>query len=207
MKNKGEKFNRSGNLILKKFVIILVVAILISGLGILIFYNKDKVGGYVIKNERPDPIDTLTVPIDNTDDEQMPEEKLEELKETEEYKSFASSCGGNGGSVLITTESGSVTYECYQKSDDAGSNCRTDSDCGSYNCNLQAAVDSGACILIKTDKNFTEKTYVYTYSCSSNKPGVCGEIPRNMPVYYWVGDNVIEYGEKSFPEEDEFKPV
>ncbi|MBI2449368.1 hypothetical protein HYV49_03665 [Candidatus Pacearchaeota archaeon] len=205
MRNKINKINKSGSLMARKVVIILIIVILVAGFW-MSFFNKDKILGYVInENKRPDPIDTLTVPLDNTDEtNEITEEKL---KETEEYQSFTSSCGSAGGGVLVSIGSSSATYECYQKSDDAGTNCRTDADCGSYNCNLQTAVDSGICVLIKTDKNFTEETYIYTYNCASTQPGLCGEIPRNTPIYYWVGDNVIEYGNKTFPEEDEFQPA
>lgn len=207
--NKMMKNKKGVGNLTKIIVIVLIVVILVAGFWIA-FFNRDKIGknilGYVInENKRPKPIDTLTVPINNTEGQLKPSE--EKLKETQEYQSFASSCGSSGGGVLITVGSGSVTYECYQISDDAGKSCRTDSDCGSYNCNLQAAVDNGVCVLIKTDKNFADETYTYTYNCESSSPGICGEIPRNTPVYYWTGDNVIETGNKSFPEEGEFEPV
>ena len=198
----------------KKFVIILIVIIFVAGFWTFIFFKKDKIAGYVInENKRPEPVDTLTVPLDNTDEQgnplQITEEELEkELKETEEYQSFASSCASSGGGVLVSIDSGSATYECYIKADDAGSNCRTDADCGSYNCNLQAGVDSGVCILVKTDKNVSDMTYIYTYNCTSAKPGICGEIPRDVPIYSWVGDTVIEAGKKFAPgDEGVFKPI
>ncbi len=203
MKNKEGISKNLGKIV----IIILIAIILVAGFWI-VFFNKNKIAGYVInENKRPKPIDTLNVPLNTSENQnQIPTE--EELKETQEYQSFASSCGNNGGGVLVTIGSGSATFECYQKAEDSGNSCRTDADCGSYNCNLQAAVDNGVCVLIKTDKNFTDETYVYTYYCPTSKPGVCGEIPRNTPIYYWAGDNVIEYGEKSFPnEEGEFKPI
>lgn len=199
-------------------------------IGIMISYNllngrNPITGGF----QKPKPLETLKIPLPlnesgsiSTDSDifkNMSEHTLREsvnivAKQSAgggglggDYAEFSENCAEQGGEVLIDANSTTAIFECYRRSDDAGKTCRTDADCGSYNCNLQAAVDSRTCILVKTDKDLYNRTYTYTYNCSTSEPGICGEIPRNMPNYYWVGDSVIEYGEKVFPiAEREFLP-
>ncbi len=204
-------------------IIVFFIGLLIF-FGILAFFSgREDIQSRIDELKRPEPIDSLILPRPSNPGitEENPVKKelfarekiLNEVKKGVgsaggEYSRFSESCAAQGGGVLVGVNQSSIVFECYKTSDDAGKPCRTNADCRSYNCNLQAAVDSGACILVKTDKYFDNQTYIYTYNCSNSTPGVCGKIPSNTPDYYWAGDTVIEYGQKFFPgEEDEFRPL
>lgn len=207
-----------------KIVIFLIVVAVFFGV-LAFFSNRDDILSKVEGLKRPRPIDSLTLPrpsdvspeVNSSNPvkrELMQKEKIiSQIKAGGggaggDFMQFQASCIAQGGNVLTDVNESNIIFECYGLSSDAGKPCRTDVDCGSYNCNLQVAIDLGVCTVTKTDKYFDNQTYIYSYICSNSKPGLCGEIPRNAPEYYWAGENVIEYGQKIFPgEEDEFQPV
>lgn len=207
---------------MRKTYFIIFIIILVGFFIALAFLNNKNIISRIEDVKRPRPIDSFTVPLPPSQNKTaLPHEVIQErimqrervieamhAMPNSDGGKFAQSCVQQGGGVLVDVNASTVIYECYLVSSDAGKNCRTDVECGSYNCNFQIAIDSGVCVLIKTDKYFVNQTYFYSYHCSTPSPGICGEIPKNMPEYYWIGDTVLEYGEKIFPnEQNEFHPV
>jgi hypothetical protein len=81
---------------------------------------------------------------------------------------------------------------CFQKAPDAGKACASGTDCLSGVCDLENASKSDRCILIS--KNLTgEKNQYYgqefftaTYSCRTDKPGICTEAIENRGNPGWA---------------------
>ncbi|MDD5626311.1 MAG: hypothetical protein PHG83_04080 [Patescibacteria group bacterium] len=75
---------------------------------------------------------------------------------------------------------------CYQKAPDTGKECAVGTDCLSGGCDLESAIKSNKCNLIKKEltggKNQygNEEFYTATYSCETVKPGICTEAIGNQ---------------------------
>lgn len=78
-----------------------------------------------------------------------------------------------------------VLRGCFQKAPDTGKECATATDCLSGVCDLESAIKSNKCSLIKKEltggKNRFggQEFYTATYSCKVIKPGVCTETITN----------------------------
>ena len=78
-----------------------------------------------------------------------------------------------------------VLRGCFQKAPDTGKECASGKDCLSGVCDLESAIKSNKCILIKKEltggKNqyYGQEFYTATYSCGTPKPGACTETISN----------------------------
>jgi hypothetical protein len=101
--------------------------------------------------------------------------------------SFEENCASKDGVVRTFDLHPSWTFlkGCFQKAPDTGKECASGKDCLSGVCELESAIKSNRCTLIK--KEFTggknqyhgEEFYTASYSCSTPKPGVCTETISN----------------------------
>jgi hypothetical protein len=95
---------------------------------------------------------------------------------------------------------------CFRKAPDTGKACSSGTDCLSGVCDLESAIKSDKCSLIKKEftgernrYNQSQEFFTATYSCSSDKPGACAETIRNEinpgganHTFNLVGKTIVE---------------
>jgi len=161
----------------------------------------------IFSRKKPKPLFSQEIPKlqDNTS-----------FQETKDYKDFLEKCSEAGGGVKISSlskgggsggsSSESVKCDCYKLSGDVKESCNNDYEC-TYNCDFSQAINSGVCLLSKTDKDLNAGTYTYEYVCITQVRGECSSLPLNMK-WELQGNKLIETGYREFPlEKEEFSPV
>jgi hypothetical protein len=101
--------------------------------------------------------------------------------------SFEKNCASKDGVVRTSDLHPVFTFlkGCFQKAPDTGKECASGKDCLSGVCDLESAIKSNRCTLIKKEltggKNqfYGQEFYTASYSCSTPKPGVCTETISN----------------------------
>lgn len=103
-------------------------------------------------------------------------------------KNFEKKCISRGGVVRFNDlhPLPEVMLSCFRKAPDTGKKCSDGRDCFSGVCDLESAIKSNKCTLIK--KEFTgksnqfnnrQKFYTAYYSCTTINPGVCEPAVRD----------------------------
>ena len=116
---------------------------------------------------------------------------------------FEKNCTSKNG-VTVWTDlhpAFTVLRGCYQKAPDTGKECISETDCLSGVCDLESAVKSDKCELIKkelTGGSFAgQQFYIATYSCNTAKPGKCAETiknrvnPGSISPYFRMDNNIL----------------
>jgi len=101
--------------------------------------------------------------------------------------SFEKDCASKNGVVRFSDlhPAPGVLKGCFPKAPDTGKECASGKDCLSGVCDLESAIKSNKCALIKKEltggKNQYGKEEFYTasYSCGTTKPGACTETILN----------------------------
>jgi len=100
---------------------------------------------------------------------------------------FEKDCISKNGVVRLTDLHPVFTFlrGCFQKAPDTGKECAIATDCLSGVCDLESAIKSSKCSLIKKEltggknKFSGQEFYTATYSCNTSTPGVCTETITN----------------------------
>jgi hypothetical protein len=102
-------------------------------------------------------------------------------------ENFEKDCLADDGVVRWTDlhPAFTVLKGCFQKAPDAGKACASGDGCMSGVCDLESAIESNSCTLIKNESTGGQNQfgnqgfYTATYSCFTSKPGKCAETIEN----------------------------
>lgn len=177
----------------KKYILISIIVIAIIAGGVFYFLYKQQPPP-IIPSQTPDA-STTTPPIIGSGNYNT--EPLTECVECENGKTwdnkpcctanFEKDCASKNGVVRWSDlhPVSTVLRGCFQKAPDTGKACAITTDCLSGVCDLESAIKSNKCTLIRKEltgeKNrFSGKEfYTASYSCGIPKPGACTETISN----------------------------
>ncbi|MDP1710558.1 MAG: hypothetical protein Q8L46_01300 [candidate division WWE3 bacterium] len=176
----------------KGFVNIILIVVVVVLVGITGYFVLVKKSGPITQQQTPTPSAT-------SGSENYSTEPFAECVECENGKtwnnkpcctdSFEKDCAFKNGTIRWSDLHPvfTVLKGCFQKAPEAGKECASGNDCLSGVCDLESAIKSNRCSLIKKEltggKNqyYGQEFYTASYFCNTINPGVCTEtIPNRV---------------------------